>query len=86
MFLNAVQILEDESFKPLQDLVEELLEKSDQNKQRGAAELMAGLLGGMVLSVLLKLPMFDHPNLSQVPSTGRWRVRKNCGHGPCLYS
>lgn len=50
---NVVQILEDESFKPLQDLVEELLEKSDQNKQRGAAELMAGLLCGMVLPVLL---------------------------------
>lgn len=85
MLLNVVQILEDESFKPLQDLVEELLEKSDQNKQRGAAELMAGLLGGMV-SCVFSFTVSDHSNLSQVLSTGRWRVRRNCGHGPCLSS
>lgn len=51
IFWTLVQILEDESFEPLQHLVEELLENPDQNKQRGAAELMAGLLCGMVCSI-----------------------------------
>ncbi|KAI0308000.1 hypothetical protein B0F90DRAFT_1813347 [Multifurca ochricompacta] len=41
---SIVQLLEDESFAPLQNLIEELILNPDQNKQRGAAEFMAGLL------------------------------------------
>lgn len=49
MFVHilVVQTLEDESFEPLQTLIEELISNTDQNKQRGAAELLAGLLNGM---------------------------------------
>ncbi|KAA1468544.1 hypothetical protein DENSPDRAFT_833875 [Dentipellis sp. KUC8613] len=43
---SIVQILEDESFSPLQTIVENLITDTDQNKQRGAAELLAGLLLG----------------------------------------
>ncbi|KAI0322289.1 hypothetical protein OF83DRAFT_1094493 [Amylostereum chailletii] len=43
---SIVQVLEDESFKPLQDLIEDLIADADQNKQRGAAEFLAGLLNG----------------------------------------
>ncbi|KAI0274846.1 hypothetical protein BC834DRAFT_814888 [Gloeopeniophorella convolvens] len=43
---SIVQLLEDESFAPLQTLVEELIQNPDQNKQRGAAEFLAGLLNG----------------------------------------
>jgi hypothetical protein len=42
----SVQLLEDESFSPLQTLIEELIQNPDQNKQRGAAEFLAGLLNG----------------------------------------
>jgi proteasome activator subunit 4 len=41
-----VQLLEDESFASLQTLIEELIQNPDQNKQRGAAEFLAGLLNG----------------------------------------
>ncbi|KAI0001825.1 hypothetical protein BJV77DRAFT_16959 [Russula vinacea] len=43
---SIVQLLEDESFAPLQTLIEELIQNPDQNKQRGAAEFLAGLLNG----------------------------------------
>ncbi|KAI0034951.1 hypothetical protein K488DRAFT_76958 [Vararia minispora EC-137] len=43
---SIVQILEDESFQLLQDLIEDLIAQADQNKQRGAAEFLAGLLNG----------------------------------------
>jgi len=43
---SIVQLLEDESFTPLQTLIEELIQNPDQNKQRGAAEFLAGLLNG----------------------------------------
>jgi proteasome activator subunit 4 len=46
-----VQLLEDESFAPLQTLIEELIQNPDQNKQRGAAEFLAGLLNGKTLSL-----------------------------------
>jgi proteasome activator subunit 4 len=45
-FQLSVQLLEDESFTPLQTLIEELIQNPDQNKQRGAAEFLAGLLNG----------------------------------------
>jgi proteasome activator subunit 4 len=43
---RIVQLLEDEPFGPLQELIEELIAGTDQNKQRGAAEFLAGLLNG----------------------------------------
>lgn len=42
----SVQLLENESFASLQTLIEELIKNPDQNKQRGAAEFLAGLLNG----------------------------------------
>ncbi|TFY83729.1 hypothetical protein EWM64_g270 [Hericium alpestre] len=43
---SIVQLLEGESFEALQTIVEELVEDPDQNKQRGAAEFLAGLVIG----------------------------------------
>ena len=43
---HTVQLLEDEPFEALRPTLEELLEDSDKNKQRGAAELLAGILSG----------------------------------------
>src|SRR6266403_1036757 len=45
-FQLSVQLLENESFTPLQTLIDELIQNPDQNKQRGAAEFLAGLLNG----------------------------------------
>ncbi|KAI9462361.1 hypothetical protein BJY52DRAFT_1221991 [Lactarius psammicola] len=43
---SIAQLLEGESFTPLQALIEELIQNPDQNKQRGAAEFLGGLLNG----------------------------------------
>lgn len=43
---SIAQLLEGESFAPLQTLIEELIQNPDQNKQRGAAEFLGGLLNG----------------------------------------
>jgi proteasome activator subunit 4 len=52
----SAQLLEDEPFSPLQTLIEELIQNPDQNKQRGAAEFLAGLLNGKA-DFLLKKPL-----------------------------
>ena len=41
-----VQLLGDEALPVLQPIVEKLLQGDDKNKQRGAAEFMAGIIGG----------------------------------------
>ena len=42
----AVQLLEDEPLDALKPTLDELLKDDDKNKQRGAAELLAGVLSG----------------------------------------
>ncbi len=42
----AVQLLEDEPFEAFRPTVEELIADNDQNKQRAAAEMLAGVIGG----------------------------------------
>lgn len=42
----AVQLLEDEPLKALKPIIEQLVADKDQNTQRAAAELIAGILGG----------------------------------------
>lgn len=42
-----VQVLQDEPLEALQPTLEKLLADKDKNKQRGAAELLAGIIGGM---------------------------------------
>ena len=42
----AVQLLEDEPFEAFRPTVEKLIADKDQNKQRAAAEFLAGVLGG----------------------------------------
>lgn len=44
----AVQLLEDKPFHVFKPVVEKLIIDKDQNKQRAAAELLAGVLGGMM--------------------------------------
>ena len=43
---SLVQLLGDEALPVLQPIVEKLLQGDDKNKQRGAAEFMAGIIGG----------------------------------------
>jgi hypothetical protein len=45
---TSVQILEDEPFAAFKPTVESLIADKDQNKQRAAAEFLAGILGGKV--------------------------------------
>jgi proteasome activator subunit 4 len=47
-FDSLVQLLEDEPFEALKPILEELIADKEQNKQRAAAELLAGVLGGTV--------------------------------------
>lgn len=42
----AVQLLEDEPLEALKPIIEQLVSDKDQNTQRAAAELIAGVLGG----------------------------------------
>ncbi|CAL1696420.1 unnamed protein product [Somion occarium] len=43
---SIFQILGDEPFEALRPIITDLLKKNDKNKQRGAAEFLAGVLGG----------------------------------------
>ncbi|KAG8998807.1 hypothetical protein FRB90_012229 [Tulasnella sp. 427] len=43
---SLVQLVEEDIFPILKPVIEKLLSDKDQNKQRGAAELLAGLMGG----------------------------------------
>lgn len=45
-YIHAVQLLEDEPWAVLKPILEELIADKDQDKQRGAAELLAGVLNG----------------------------------------
>lgn len=48
VFTNfVVQLLGDEPFPVLRPIIEKLLAKDDKNKQRGAGEFIAGVIGGM---------------------------------------
>ncbi len=44
--LVAVQVLEDAPFTTLKPILESLIVSKDQDKQRAAAELLAGIIGG----------------------------------------
>jgi len=41
-----VQVLEDEPFEALRPIMERLIADKEQDKQRGAAEFIAGVIGG----------------------------------------
>ncbi|KAM6497955.1 hypothetical protein JOM56_005903 [Amanita muscaria] len=43
---SIFQILEDEPFEPLRPIIERLIAGKEQNQQRGAAEFLAGVIGG----------------------------------------
>lgn len=53
---GTVQIVGAKPFEVLQPIVEKLLQKDDKNKQRGAAEFIAGIIGGTPHLVLRYLP------------------------------
>lgn len=48
-YLLIVQVLLDEPFEALRPEIEKLLDDKDKNKQRAAAEFIAGVLGGTCL-------------------------------------
>jgi proteasome activator subunit 4 len=49
---RQVQILDDKPLEHVKPIVEELLGDKDKNKQRGAAELLAGIIGGKSVVVI----------------------------------
>ena len=49
--MNLVQLLEDEPFGAFKPIVESLIADKDHNKQRAAAEFLAGILGGKLLII-----------------------------------
>ena len=79
---TLVQLLEDEPFAAFKPTVESLIADKDNNKQRAAAEFLAGILGGNVFP----LPYLARNLLSfpKVQSIGRLTNRMYYGHGLLL--
>lgn len=50
---TLVQLLGDEPFEAFKPTVESLIADKDQNKQRAAAEFLAGILGGNVFALYI---------------------------------
>ena len=74
---SLVQLLEDKPLAALQPTLEKMISNKDQNAQRAAAELLAGVIGGERLTGI-------HPSItygSQGPSTGHGRNNRNFGIG-----
>ena len=55
----SVQLLEHEPWDALRPTVEKLLQDSDKNKQRGAAELLAGVVCGRYLCIFVMIREID---------------------------
>jgi hypothetical protein len=55
---SAVQLIEDEPLEALKPIVNELVANKDKNKQRGAAEFIAGIIGGKLFE-----DTFTNPSL-----------------------
>lgn len=55
-----VQILQAEPFEALKPTLETLLANKDKNKQRGAAELLAGIVCGQYCHVFIVICKVDH--------------------------
>ena len=69
----------------LQPIVEKLLQGDDKNKQRGAAEFMAGIIGGES-TILMELgnlqPLTNmHRYFLQLRNIGLQIARTSCGNG-----
>ena len=66
----------------LQPIVEKLLQGDDKNKQRGAAEFMAGIIGGES-TILMELWNYTniHRYFLQLRNIGLQIVRTSCGNG-----
>ena len=54
-----VQILQAEPFEALKPTLETLLANKDKNKQRGAAELLAGVVCGRYLCIFVMIREID---------------------------
>jgi len=74
----AVQLLEDEPFEAFRPTVEKLIADKDQNKQRAAAEFLAGVLGGLFVYLRRRLRA---KVVLQVPNIGQQRSRMPFGSG-----
>jgi hypothetical protein len=73
------QLLDIKVFDTLKLIIDDLLADKDKNKQRGAAEFIAGLMGGMACSFLDGVPFSDTPH--QDPSIGGLMHRISYGTG-----
>lgn len=76
----SVQLLDDEPFEVLKPIVEELLADKDKNKQRAAAEFLAGVISGKLHINSTPWRSIDalHP---QDRSIGQWMHRSSFGSG-----
>jgi proteasome activator subunit 4 len=79
--LLSGQLLDIKVFDTLKPIIDDLLadKDKDKNKQRGAAEFIAGLMGGMAWPFLDGVSFSDTPH--QDPSTGGSMHRISCGTG-----
>lgn len=78
--LFLVQLLDDEPLDVLKPIVEELLADKDKNKQRAAAEFLAGVISGKLHINSTPWRSIDalHP---QDRSIGQWMHRSSFGSG-----
>lgn len=76
-----VQLLEDEPFEAIRPIVESLIADKDHNKQRAAAEFLAGILGGKI-SIISHNKCAEPPHKAQ--SIGQLTSRICYGHGSLL--
>ncbi len=74
----VVQLLDDEPWDALRPTLEELLANKDKNKQRAAAEFIAGIISGPSPPTISRLSIMYH---LQARSTGLRMRRRNFGIG-----
>lgn len=79
----VVQLLEDEPFEALKPALDGLLCDNDKNKQRGAAELLAGLLGGQCIPKVL---VYSTHQLSRFETLAGGKTKEAMGLVQTIYT
>lgn len=74
-----VQMLEDEPLPALKPILEELLNNKDVDKQRAAAELTAGVIGGRLMDCVILSSVINRE--FQARNIGLWSSKRSSGNG-----
>lgn len=61
--VSVVQLLEDQPLPAVKPILDELLKNKDVDKQRAAAEIAAGIIGGVLARILCERLTEIHPRL-----------------------